>query len=443
MRRAKAFDVKKEIARQLHISELDYIPAVQDRLTDPEMCNYQVVIQPREADTDSQIDNPHEASIPDDVTKTLDEEYPDINIKSVFGEPHSDAEKCLHFVLNDGVEYEVKNLHDRTRKKFSFTEKMEKLTKAIRKKKLDEHLLGPWLYVNCPPHPSVYSRKKPFRAVQHYPGVGRHEEDLEVFQPSNVIEFLRIPEPIEEEEEVRLGRGQVTSIHTSVGKDDRTDWTGNVNYVSVTSGKIDQPQYRYNGDLNEPEYPDTGYYLSGAFANPTITEDIDTILPEIYEAMTRTTAAVRLNTEVEQVWANSELPTSDNLSSLSDEEISEAVKEIELKHQQIPIREVHQVGEKTIAKIARAFGTYHSLAEATPKDVENTSQISTGRFNSRELISTAQTAVKAHRVWRQVTDTGSDKVDIGDLIQYPRDHPKLSIHSSEAGRPEQSSSTLV
>jgi len=44
MRRAKAFDVKKEIARQLHISELDYIPAVQDRLTDPEMCNYQVVL---------------------------------------------------------------------------------------------------------------------------------------------------------------------------------------------------------------------------------------------------------------------------------------------------------------------------------------------------------------------------------------------------------------
>lgn len=432
MKKNKSTQLKDAIERPLFVSDLDYVITKGDIADDPEMCNYQVEIRPPEEELSSATDREQaSATLPQGIVTKLQDEFPNITVQSVFGVPSVGAEHdVLYFTLNDGVEYEVSNFFDfTTDDEWEYTDRMEHVTKALRKPDLDTHLTGPWHYTATPPRPWFRSSNKRFRAVEQFPGEGRVDSDPEIFYPSNIIEFLRIPDPLEDSI-TGLNRGSTQNLGNT-----NAFWIGNTNYVTLTSGDIHT--HSHDPETSSKPHPDTGYYVSGAFATPTTTTNIDDVVAEAYNAIERTNNAVQLNTEIEQLWTVLQSRCSDNWQDLSKDTLTSTVESIGLAELttslSIPIKTIHGVGKETIGRIAQEFGTYHALAQATPDDIGRTNNYY--HIDKEKLISTAEVAAKAHGIWRRDHQTSIPKDDITELLNYPKDHPSISITSQEAGRP--------
>lgn len=428
MKRSTALTLRDTIVQPLRLSELDYDVSIQEVSESPELSNYQVTIHPSKVALRNSADTEYNsvASIPPELATALEEAQPDVTTEVVFGTPVTDiTQEVIYWRVNNGVEYEIDSVYERfAEQDWTFTEPMEKLIKSLSHQKMNEELTGPWKYSCTPPQPIVRPQQKPFRAVNNYPsGVTNTETD--VFKPSNIIEFIRVPEPVRDS--THLNRGSTASL--SPMGNPWVIWSGNVNYICITSGTVRSARSDTSTD------PGKNYYLSGGFADPVVTTDTEVITERVYNAAARASTAIKLNTEVEQVWGSISLP--DDWQRMSGDEIMSLVDahNIELTTPRSPIDSLHGVGNKTVAQLARQFGTYHSLAESPTDELNLTNN--THDVDRHRLIKNAEAATALHKLWQEeqkaepITET-----EIAELKQYPKDHPNISIHSDEAGRPE-------
>jgi hypothetical protein len=306
---------------------------------------------------------------------------------------------------------------------------MEDLAKAIDKPKLDLILSEAWRYTPTPPHSRIFKSTKSFRPVRTTSKPSRSENIVNVFSPTNIIEFIRIPRSIDES--ANLTRGSIASISSTINPS--TIWSGNTNYVTISSGKIRDETHYHEDDL---QHPDEGYHLTGGFVDPIVTTEIDEVKREMYNSMKRTNTAIQLNTQVEQLFANIEMPS--DWENMSDTELEDTlptcINDIDSDDNGvIPIGSIHGVGEKTIARMAHQFGTYHRLAEADPSEISQTNNFYD--VNEEKLISIAKVAVKAHEIWQHNQKTKICDEDIEEVKSYPKKHPNISVINRDAGTP--------
>ena len=456
MKKSKAITLANEIEQLRYNTDNPVCTTtLQDTADDSKTLNYEIIVYPRSTElttptaddsptTDAKNTNndskheptPSSSPFPSEINDLIQTEYPDVTVETTVGTPTRKIDSdIIYWVVNDGMSYRAETLYDyMTELGWEFTPKLETLAKTLEKPKLDRYLNGAWKYTPTPPHSRVFHQTSTFRAVEKYPHTDRSEGIHNIFSPTNIIEFIRIPNSIADS--ARLSRGSIASI--SYMNNPSAIWSGNVNYVTITTGQIRDETPHHE---KAPSYPDEGYYISGGFVEPTITTDIDKFKDKLYESLHRTNTAIELNTQIEQIWAKISLPNEwdskwENISnyklenelSLSDIEITATDSGT------IPIRSIHGVGKKTIARVAKQFGTYHSLADADPEEINQTNNFY--NINEEKLISTAKLAVRTHNIWQQYQESATTKEQISELQSFPKEHPRLSVINNDAGRPE-------